>query len=209
MWARILATAYLAFDFLFLGISEPDRAGLKRTVVSERFGATLRITENSGICETIPGVHTVSGYVDTGNNQNYWFWFFSARQNTNAPKIPFVVWFNGENGPCKVNSDKKTTTLNTHSWNEVANVLYVDQPIGADFSHGTETTMTSDGAALLIWQMLQAFFEAFPIYEGRELIFATEGYGGHYGPAFASFFDTQTRSSGVAPSRVKSSPSAR
>ncbi|KAG8994246.1 hypothetical protein FRB94_010037 [Tulasnella sp. JGI-2019a] len=163
MWARILATAYLAFDFLFLGISELDRADLKRTVVSERFSATLRITENSGICETTPGIHTVSGYVDTGNNQNYWFWFFSARQNMSAPKIPFVVWFNGgpgcssmnglfqENGPCKVNSDKKTTTLNTHSWNEVANVLYVDQPIGASFSHGTETTITSGGAALLIW----------------------------------------------------------
>ncbi|KAG9020623.1 hypothetical protein FRB95_003873 [Tulasnella sp. JGI-2019a] len=191
MWARIIAAVSLAFTSLFLGVPDPDPTGLKRTVVSERFGATLRIVENSGICETTPGVQTISGYIDIGDNQNYWFWFFGARQSVNASTAPFVLWFNGgpgcssmiglfqEHGPRRVNSDKKTTTLNPNSWNEVANVLYIDQPVGAGFSHGTESTVNSDGAATLVWEMLQTFLETFPTYEGRELIFATESYGGH------------------------------
>ncbi|KAG8987789.1 hypothetical protein FRB94_001476, partial [Tulasnella sp. JGI-2019a] len=201
MWARILATASIAFSSVFFSVPEPDNVGLKQTVVSERFGTTLRLVKNSGICETTPGVQTVSGYIDIGNNQSYWFWFFAARHNASA--APFVLWFNGgpgcssmiglfqENGPCKVNSDQKTTTLNRNSWNEVANVLYIDQPIGTGFSHGAETTLTSDDAAGLVWQTLQAFLENFPVYEGRELILATESYGGHYGPAFVTVFNSR------------------
>ncbi|KAG9022351.1 hypothetical protein FRB95_014925 [Tulasnella sp. JGI-2019a] len=61
--------ASLAFTSLFLGV--PDTTGLKRTVVSERFRTTLRIVENSRICATTPGVQTISGYIDIGDNQNY------------------------------------------------------------------------------------------------------------------------------------------
>ncbi|KAG9021820.1 hypothetical protein FRB95_001392, partial [Tulasnella sp. JGI-2019a] len=175
MWARIVATASLAFNSVFFSVPEPNNVGLKQTVVSERFGTTLRLS--------------------------YWFWFFAARHNASA--APFALWFNGgpgcssmiglfqENGPCKVNSDQKTTTLNRNNWNEVTNVLYIDQPVGTGFSHGAETTLTSDDAAGLVWQALQAFLENFPVYEGRELILATESYGGHYGPAFVTVFNSQ------------------
>ncbi|KAG8990554.1 hypothetical protein FRB94_013293 [Tulasnella sp. JGI-2019a] len=71
MWVRIIAAVSLAFTSLFLGVPEPYTTGLKRTVVSERFGTTLRILENSGICATTPGVQTIPEYIDIGDNQNY------------------------------------------------------------------------------------------------------------------------------------------
>ncbi|KAG8874820.1 hypothetical protein FRB97_005638 [Tulasnella sp. 331] len=191
MWARVITLISLAYTSIFNSFPATDVPDPKRTVVSERFGASLRFVENSGICETTPGVHAVSGYIDIGNNQNYFFWFFSSRQAVNASTSPFVLWFNGEHGPCMVNSDQKTTAINPNSWNEVANVLYIDQPIGAGFSHGNENAETSPQAASLVWVMLQTFFETFPTYQGRELIFATESYGGHYGPEFVSYFDGQ------------------
>lgn len=37
-------------------------------------------------------------------------------------------------GPCRVHS-VDNVTFNPHSWNEHANVLYIDQPIGVGFSY--------------------------------------------------------------------------
>ncbi|KAG8847808.1 hypothetical protein FRB96_001396 [Tulasnella sp. 330] len=135
-----------------------ESPGVKRSIASSTFGASLRIVENSGICETTPGVHTVSGYIDINNNENY---------TTKASTAPLVLWFNG--------------------------VLYIDQPIGAGFSYGTEDADSSKSAATKIWVMLQTFFETYPQYEGRELILAAESYGGHYGPEFVTYFDAQNK----------------
>ncbi|KAG8847810.1 hypothetical protein FRB96_001398 [Tulasnella sp. 330] len=184
---------------------------VKRSITSRASGASFRTVENSGICETTPGVHTVSGYIDVGNNENYFFWFFSSRQTTNASKAPLVLWFHGGPGcssmvglfqgrpdssspfftlPYEAILRQKTALVD---WNEVANVMYIDQPIGAGFSHGTQNADDSTEAASKIWVMLQAFFGKYPRYQGRELILALEGYGGHYGPEFVNYFDAQNK----------------
>ncbi|KAG8871518.1 hypothetical protein FRB98_000717 [Tulasnella sp. 332] len=158
MWAQILITASLVLSAMSASLPVLGSPGLRRSIASGTFGASLRIVENSGVCETTPGVHTVSGYIDVNNNEN-----FIAKAST----APLVLWFNG--------------------------VLYIDQPIGAGFSHGTENADSSQSAASKIWVMLQTFFETYPQYEGRELIFATESYGGHYGPEFITYFDAQNK----------------
>ncbi len=33
-------------------------------------GVKLRFVEDSGVCETTPGVHQVSGYIDVGTNMS-------------------------------------------------------------------------------------------------------------------------------------------
>lgn len=53
----------------------------------------LRVTENSGVCETTPGVYQASGYGDLTATESIWFWFFAARNN--ADTAPLVLWFNG------------------------------------------------------------------------------------------------------------------
>ena len=42
---------------------------------------------------------------------------------------------NGHNGPCTVLRDSKTTVPNPWSWNNVANMLYIDQPVQTGFSY--------------------------------------------------------------------------
>ncbi|KAJ7291523.1 alpha/beta-hydrolase [Mycena rebaudengoi] len=164
---------------------------------------TLRYVNNSGICETTPGVHQMSGYIDIGQNMSMWFWFFASR--TSPETAPFTLWINGgpgcaseialfqENGPCTVNPDKRTTTLNPYSWNSVSNMIYIDQPIGTGFSYGTATANSTPTAAPQFWKAFQILFESgeFSQYKSREFIFTSESYGGHYGPAYVTYFDQQ------------------
>ncbi|KAG8882413.1 hypothetical protein FRB98_003719 [Tulasnella sp. 332] len=71
--------------------------------------------------------------------------------------------------------------------------LYIDQPIGTGFSHGTDPATGTESAAAALWTMLQTLFESpeFSTYQSRELVLATESYGGHYGPAFVTYFNSQ------------------
>lgn len=130
-----------------------------------------------------------------------WFWFFESR---NSPSTaPLAAWFNGgpgcssmiglfqENGPCMFKNGASTPSLNPYSWNNYANMLYIDQPIGTGFSYGTNQVSSTVTAAPFVWTFLQAFYAAFPQYKSRDFGIFTESYGGHYGPQFASYIQSQ------------------
>ncbi|KAH6893355.1 Alpha/Beta hydrolase protein [Thelonectria olida] len=170
----------------------------KTTFQSKATSATLKYVENSGVCETTPGVNQYSGYISLGTNMSMWFWFFEARND--AENAPLALWLNGgpgcssmvglfqENGPCHFVNNETEPRLNPHSWNEYANMLYLDQPIGAGFSYGEYNVNSTLDAAPYVWTFLQAFFENFQKYRSRDFGLFTESYGGRYGPEFALHF---------------------
>ncbi|PVI04790.1 carboxypeptidase S1 [Periconia macrospinosa] len=168
-------------------------------------GAKIEFIHNSGICEKTPGVNQYSGYLSVGTNMNMWFWFFEARQNPET--APLVAWFNGgpgcssmiglfqENGPCKFNAGSSNTSPvnNTFSFNNYANMIYIDQPIGVGFSYGTSDVNSTETAAPYVWKLIQAFYSSFPQYKSRDFGIFTESYGGHYGPEFANYILDQNK----------------
>ncbi|OCL06842.1 alpha/beta-hydrolase [Glonium stellatum] len=195
-----------------------ERDGVNYTVFEHAAtGAKLEFVTNSGICETTPGVNQYSGYLSVGTGMNMWFWyyqrnpkcrmilnivrFFEARNNPTT--APLATWFNGgpgcssmiglfqENGPCHFVGGASTPSLNPYSFNEYANTLYVDQPIGVGFSYGTDSVTSTATAAPYVWKLLQAFYTQFPQYENRDFGIFTESYGGHYGPEFAHYIQQQ------------------
>jgi carboxypeptidase C (cathepsin A) len=121
----------------------------------------LRICQTS-ICETTDGVKGYSGFVhlppNVAENRNYpvntYFWYFEARKD--AESAPLAVWLQGgpgvpsitaavgENGPCSILSDSKSTELNPWSWNDKVNMLYIDQPVQTGFSYNTLVNGTLD-----------------------------------------------------------------
>lgn len=135
------------------------------TVLESRFGDGVKISyKEPGICETTPGVKSYSGYVhlppgtlaDLNETQDYpintFFWFFEARKDPH--NAPLSIWMNGgpgsssmlgllvENGPCSVNYDSNSTTLNPWSWNNEVNMLYLDQPVQVGLSYDTLQNVT-------------------------------------------------------------------
>ncbi|KAI1257452.1 hypothetical protein MGN70_000492 [Eutypa lata] len=159
-------------------------------------GSRLEFVKDSGICETTPNVTQYSGYLTVGDNMNMFFWFFEAR---NEPATaPLVAWFNGgpggsslnalfrSNGPCQFYDGSDTPSLNPNSFNEYANMIYIDQPIGVGFSYGSACCDSTDTAAIYVWNLIQAFYDNFPEYESRDFAIFAQSYGGRYGPLFAN-----------------------
>ncbi|PPJ53893.1 hypothetical protein CBER1_04600 [Cercospora berteroae] len=159
---RLAGVASLATFCLAQFPAEPTDA----TVVNSRFRNVSISYKETTICETTPGVKGYAGHVhlppdtlqDLDFNQSYpinsFFWYFESRKD--PVNAPLVIWINGgpgsssmlgllaENGPCTVNSDSNSTTLNPWSWNNEANVLYLDQPVGVGFSFDTRRNITQD-----------------------------------------------------------------
>ena len=114
-----------------------------------------------------------------------------------AKDIPFVVWLTGgpgcsstlalltENGPCSVNDDGESTTVNPHSWTEAAHVLWLDQPAGVGYSYGDENDNGEEMVGEDAYYFFQAFFKAHPEYAENPLYIIGESYGGHYVPAIS------------------------
>ncbi|EME77302.1 uncharacterized protein MYCFIDRAFT_146616 [Pseudocercospora fijiensis CIRAD86] len=195
-----------------------------------------------GTCELNPNVKSYSGYVDIASDQHIFFWFFEAR-NKKPEDAELTVWINGisgpgsssmiglfqELGPCRVNEDGEVVD-NPYAWNNVSNVIFIDQPAQVGFSYsrpisgyqsdsgdiiqlpknecpdyaartgtcGTYsypdpswTANSTQNAAPGLWKALQGFMGAFPQYSKTEFNFATESYGGHYGPVFNAYIESQ------------------
>lgn len=109
-------------------------------------------------------------------NGNFFFWHFQNKHIANRQRT--VIWLNGgpgcssedgalmEVGPYRV-KDQNTLTLNNGSWNEFANLLFVDNPVGAGFSYvNTDSYIHElDTMADQFVQFLEKFFEIFPEYD--------------------------------------------
>lgn len=114
-------------------IFKREQNGINYNVFEHRAtNSSIAFVENSGVCETTPGVNTYSGYLSVGANMSMFFWFFEARSNPST--APLALWLNGgpgcssmiglfqENGPCSfpVNGSTAEPTLNPYSWNNYA-----------------------------------------------------------------------------------------
>ncbi|KAK4506344.1 hypothetical protein PRZ48_000074 [Zasmidium cellare] len=136
----------------------PTPEGL--TIIHSQFN------DNNSICETTPGVRSFAGYVhlppyvlaEHGVANQSWpintfFWFFESRRK-DPKNAPLLIWINGgpgaassgnafgNVGPCKVHSDANSTYLNEWSWNNEANLMFIDQPVQVGLSYDTLQNIT-------------------------------------------------------------------
>ncbi|KAI4140362.1 MAG: hypothetical protein L6R39_005830, partial [Caloplaca ligustica] len=110
-------------------------------------------------------VHLPPGTLsDVDEYQNYsintFFWFFESRKD--PANAPLSIWMNGgpgsssmiglltENGPCMINNDSNSTTLNPWSWNNEVNMLYIDEPNQVGFSYDYPSNGTTDESSITL-----------------------------------------------------------
>ncbi|KAM3551673.1 hypothetical protein ARSEF4850_007756 [Beauveria asiatica] len=119
--------------------------------------------------------------------------FFESRNDPSND--PFILWRQGgpgcsgmsglffENGPAKI-TENLTVVRDPDSWNNKANVLYIDQPVNTGFSHGSAVN-TTVAASKDIYALLSHFFQQLPRYAALDFHVAGESYAGHYIPTDA------------------------
>ncbi|XP_041966940.1 lysosomal protective protein-like [Alosa sapidissima] len=148
-----------------------------------------------GLAEN-PSFKHYSGYVQAGQGKYFHYWFVESQNNPSTD--PVILWLNGgpgcsamegmlsENGPFHLRDDG-TVYINPYSWNQVANVLYLESPAGVGFSYSTSGNYaTSDPqVAEDNYEALQNFFSKFPSFLSNDFYVFAESYGGVYGPSLA------------------------
>ncbi|KAI3947637.1 hypothetical protein MKX01_034302 [Papaver californicum] len=143
-----------------------------------------------------------SGYVtvDGGKGRALFYYFVESPQNTSTN--PLVLWLNGgpgcssfgngammELGPFRVKRDRTTLDLNEYSWNNAANIIFLESPAGVGFSYSNTTSdynLSGDKrTAQDSYTFLVNWLERFPEYKSRDFFLAGESYAGHYIPQLA------------------------
>nr|GEU34117.1 serine carboxypeptidase-like 25 [Tanacetum cinerariifolium] len=108
----------------------------------------------------------------------------------NGPGCSSVAYGASEEvGPFRINKGATGLHLNKFSWNNVANVLFLETPAGVGFSYSNRSSdlldtgdrRTSEDSL----QFVIRWLERFPRYKNREVYIAGESYAGHYVPQLA------------------------
>ena len=86
--------------------------------------------------------------------------FDFCTDKTLGPGCSSLLGLLEENGPCLINKDGYSTTLNPYSWTEAAHVLYLDQPASTGYSFGDANDVDEDMVAEDAYYFLQSWFQS-------------------------------------------------
>ncbi|CAO2820594.1 unnamed protein product [Amaranthus hypochondriacus] len=144
-----------------------------------------------------------SGYITVNKHplRSLFYWLTEAAVSQPFSK-PLVLWLNGgpgcssiaygaseEIGPFRINKKGSGLYLNKFSWNQEANLLFLETPAGVGFSFSnSQSDLYNTGdhrTAKDSLQFLIRWMNRFPRYKNREMYITGESYAGHYVPQLA------------------------
>ena len=133
-----------------------------------------------------------SGFLSNGDSDTF-YWLFASRKNPSND--PLLVWLTGgpgcsseiavfyENGPYRFSKswpDQLLLDTNPYSWNNVANILYLDTPRGVGYAKNQGFDQSEDQAVTDIYNVLVQFYSVYPSFKGRDLYIGGSSYTAHY-----------------------------
>ncbi|EDV19964.1 uncharacterized protein TRIADDRAFT_51073 [Trichoplax adhaerens] len=141
-----------------------------------------------------PTFKQYSGYLDGGNGNQLHYWFTESKGK--PFRDPLVLWLNGgpgcsslvglltENGPFNPGPGGKNLAYRNTSWNDFANVIFLESPAGVGYSYNNKKNYTwdDDQVADSNYAALKSFFKKFPEFSRNEFYITGESYGGIYIP---------------------------
>jgi carboxypeptidase C (cathepsin A) len=139
-----------------------------------------------------------SGYLTlSGTEKNIHYWL--TESETEPENAPLVFWTNGgpgcsgligfmtEQGPFRPD-ETGNLQENVFAWNKIANMVFLEQPVGVGFSYSNNNDdykIGDEQAAKDNLETILQFFEKFPHFNHSKLFITSESYGGHYMPTWA------------------------
>ncbi|MEQ2284006.1 hypothetical protein AMECASPLE_017264, partial [Ameca splendens] len=144
-----------------------------------------------------PSFRQFSGYLNLADGKHLHYWFVESQNKPSSD--PVVLWLNGgpgcssldglltEHGPFLIQDDGVTLQYNQYSWNKIANMLYLESPVGVGFSYSDNKKYATNDTEVSMnnYLALKEFFRLFPEFSSNELFLTGESYGGIYIPTLA------------------------
>ncbi|KAF2584408.1 hypothetical protein F2Q70_00037452 [Brassica cretica] len=144
-----------------------------------------------------------TGYIGVGEGEEDQLFYYFIKSERNPEEDPLLVWLAGgpgcssfsglvyENGPLafKVetyNGSVPSLVSTTYSWTKVANIIYLDQPVGTGFSYSRNQladTPSDTEAAKRVNEFLRKWLVKHPEYFSNPLYVAGNSYSGIVIPA--------------------------
>ncbi|KAF2853761.1 alpha/beta-hydrolase [Plenodomus tracheiphilus IPT5] len=147
------------------------------------------------IGESYAGLLPISD--DPAETRKLFFWFFPSTVSDTPEEV--VIWLNGgpgcsslsglltENGPFTWESGTLAPVQNSYSWNNLTNVLWVEQPVGVGYSQGTPNITDEVELATEFRGFYKSFIDTFELYNWKTYV-TGESYAGYYVPYIADGF---------------------
>lgn len=144
-----------------------------------------------------PSFRQFSGYLSVADGKHLHYWFVESQNDPSSD--PVVLWLNGgpgcssldglltEHGPFLIQDDGVTLQYNPYSWNKIANMLYLESPVGVGFSYSDDQNYVTNDTEVSMnnFLALKEFFRLFPEFSKNQLFLTGESYGGIYIPTLA------------------------
>ena len=172
---------------------------------------TLAVALLLGFARAAPKAERVQALPDCGPLPSAWYSGYLTVSETkalhyvyveslsNVTGDPVLIWLNGgpgcssllgafsENGPFIFDDGENVIKPNPFSWNERANMLYIESPAHIGFSIGgpNDWTYNDNSQSIDLFAALQDFYVKFPERLSNPLWISGESYAGIYGPFLA------------------------
>jgi carboxypeptidase C (cathepsin A) len=169
-----------------------------------------QITELPGL-NWQPDFNQFSGYLNLQGSEKF-IHYWLVESEVEPEKAPLVFWTNGgpgcsgllgfmtEQGPFRPDYQGNLLS-NPYAWNKIANMVFLEQPVGVGFSYSNnkdDYRIGDDQAAQDNLATILTFLVRFPHFNNTALYITSESYGGHYMPTWADaiikYNDAQTNS---------------
>ncbi|KAL0814965.1 hypothetical protein Bca101_071408 [Brassica carinata] len=118
----------------------------------------IQLADASSVIKYLPGFEgplpfeLETGYIGVGEAEEDQMFYYFIKSKRNPEEDPLLVWLSGgpgcssltglfyENGPLAFNVEPYNGSIpslvsTTYSWTKVANIIYLDQPVGTGFSY--------------------------------------------------------------------------
>ncbi|KAK6159192.1 hypothetical protein DH2020_006506 [Rehmannia glutinosa] len=166
---------------------------------------------SQSIIKTLPGYPGTlpfkleTGYISVGGEDEVQLFYYFIESESDPRKDPLLLWLTGgpgcsgfsglvyEIGPlafdvADFDGSLPSFTLNPYSWTKIANIIFIDSPVGTGFSYAN----TSDGysssdtkSAKDNYMFLRKWLSIHPTFVKNRLSIAGDSYGGKITPMVA------------------------
>ncbi|CAA7016209.1 unnamed protein product [Microthlaspi erraticum] len=169
----------------------------------------IQHVDPSSIIRYLPGFEGAlpfeleTGYIGVGEAEEDQMFYYFIKSERNPKEDPLLVWLTGgpgcssfsglvyENGPLafKVeayNGSIPSLVSTTYSWTKVANIIYLDQPVGTGFSYSRNPLAdipSNTGSAKRVDEFVRKWLAKHPEYFSNPFYVAGNSYSGLVIPA--------------------------